>query len=77
MAEFQVGDKVRIKERTGWMSPLGRHLAKSEGTVVQWVDWPEKMADFHDYVYVRIEKAEVKDYIGNDLFFRAEYLEKI
>jgi hypothetical protein len=77
MAEFQIGDKVRIKERTDWVSPLGRTLVNAEGSVVQWVDWQEKMADFQDYVYVCIEKAKTPEYIGNALFFRAEYLEKI
>lgn len=77
MAKFQLGDKVRIKERTGWIAPLGRALVEAEGIVVQWVDWSEKMADFKDYVYVRIEKAETQEYIGNALFFRTEYLEKL
>ena len=79
MAKFNIGDKVRIKERTGWPTPPGYRLAKAEGTVVQWIDYPEVMDDFNEYVFVHIEKAygEGEVYIDNKIFFRAENLEKI
>ena len=79
MAEFKVGDKVRIKEREGWPSPPVYRYANAEGTVVKWVEWDETMEDFQDFVCVHLESAEGegKVYIGNDMFFRAKNLEKI
>ena len=37
------------------------------------------MEDFQDYIYVKLEQAESegKVYVGNDMCFRAESLEKI
>jgi hypothetical protein len=79
MAKVTVGDKVRIKDRTNWPSPPGYRLANAEGTVVKWVDWDEVIEQFQDYVHVKLEKAEGegKVYIGNNMFFRVENLEKI
>ena len=77
MAEIKVGDKVRIKDRKDWPTPPGFRLAKSEGTVVKWVEWEEVMKDFQDYLYVHLEKSEAKEYIGNNMFLPMESLEKI
>ena len=79
MAKIKVGDRVKIKDRTQWPSPPGYRFAKAEGTVVKWVEYDETMEDFHDFVYVHIEKAqgEGKVYIGNNMFFLAENVEKI
>lgn len=79
MAKIKVGDKVRIKPRKDWPSPPGYRFAGAEGTVVKWVEWDEPMADFPEFVYVRLEKAkgEGKDYLGNEMFFLAQNLEKI
>ena len=79
MAKIKVGDRVRIKDRAQWPSPPGYRFAKAEGTVVKWVEYDETMEDFKDFVYVHIEKAqgEGKVYIGNNMFFLAENVEKI
>lgn len=79
MAEFNLGDRVRINDREGWPSPPGYRFANAEGTVVNWVEPVAMMDDMQDFVYVHLEKAEGegKIYIGNKHFFKAEYLEKI
>ena len=79
MAKIKVGDRVRIKKRANWPSPPGYRLTNAEGTVVKWVEYDEAMEEFQDFVYVHLEKAkgDGKVYIGNDMFFRAENLEKI
>ena len=79
MTEIKLGDRVRIKGQKDWPSPPGYRLAYAEGTVGKWVEWDETMDDFQDFVFVRLEKAEGegKPYIGNEMFFKAEYLEKI
>lgn len=79
MAELKLGDRVRVKNQTDWPSPPGFRLANAEGTVVKWVEYDETMEEFQDYVYVHLENAEGegKVYIGNNMFFRAEDLEKI
>ena len=79
MATVKVGDKIRIKERANWPSPPGYRLASAEGTVVKWIEYDEVMEDFQEYVLVRLEKAEgdAKVYIGNEMFFKAENLDKL
>ena len=79
MTEFKLGDRVRVKSQKDWPSPPGFRFANAEGTVVNWVEYEEVMAGFQDNIYVHIEKAqgEGKVYIGNDMNFRAEDLEKI
>jgi hypothetical protein len=79
MAEIKTGDKVRIKSRKDWPSPPGFRLANAEGTVVKWVEYDEVMEAFQDFVYVHLEKAEGEGrvYIGNNMAFRVEDLEKI
>jgi hypothetical protein len=79
MATIKVGDKVRIKDRAHWPSPPGYRFANAEGTVVKWVEYDETMEDFKDFVYVHIEKAQGEGnvYIGNNMFFFAENVEKI
>jgi uncharacterized protein (DUF736 family) len=77
VANFNVGDKVRIKDRTDWPAPPGYRLANAEGVVAKWADWDEVLEDFRDYIYVRLEKAKDEANIGESLFFRVENLEKI
>lgn len=79
MAEIKVGDKVRIKDQKNWPSPPGYRLAKAEGTVVKWVEYDEVTEEFKDFVYVHLGKAEGegKVYIGNNMFFKVEELERI
>ena len=78
MAEINLGDRVRIKDRTDWPSPPGYRLANSEGTVVVWFDWDEVEKEFKDdYVHVKLEKCDIEEYIGNIWPFQVEHLEKI
>jgi hypothetical protein len=79
MAKVKVGDKVRIKGRTEWPLPPGYRFANAEGTVVKWVEYDEAMEEFNDFVYVHIEKAqgEGQVYVGNNMLFRAENVDKI
>jgi hypothetical protein len=77
MAKVKAGDKVRVKDRRGWPTPPGYRLAKSEGTVVQWVETPKVMDNFQNYAHVQIEKSKAEEYIGLTVVFRTENLEKI
>ena len=79
MDTFKAGDKVRIKDRTDWPSPPGYRFAGTEGTVVNWFVWEEPMNAFFPYVvHVHIEKSPgAKEYLGNDMPFPVENLEKI
>ena len=80
MAEFRVGDKVRIKAQKDWPSPPGFVFANAEGTVVKWLEYDKVLEGFEDFVYVQIEKADgpAEVYVtSNPKFFRVEDLEKI
>jgi hypothetical protein len=79
MAEIKVGDRVRIKDRADWPSPPGYRFAYAEGTVIKWIEYDEIMEDYKDYAYVRLEKAagNAEVYIGNEMLFLVENLEKI
>jgi hypothetical protein len=79
MAKIKVGDRVRIKGRKDWPSPPGFRFASAEGTVGKWVEYDDVMEGFEDFVYVHLEKAEGEGevYIGNNMLFRVEDLEKI
>ena len=80
MAEFKVGDKVRIKDRKDWPTPPGFIFANAEGAVVNWTEKEEFWKGYEEFVYVQIEKAEgaAAVYItSNPKFFRVEELEKI
>ena len=79
MAKIKVGDRVRIKDRANWPSPPGYRLANAEGTVRKWLEYEEVMEEFPEFILVRLEKAEGegKAYIGNDMFFQEDNLEKI
>jgi hypothetical protein len=79
MAEFKVGDRVRVKGRDGWPADPGFVLTNAEGTVVKWVNYDDVMEEFQDYFHVLLEKADGKGqvYIGNTFVFRIENLERI
>lgn len=76
IAKFEIGDRVRIKDRNDW-SPKGYPLANAEGTVIILYPWVEVFEEFQEYVAVRIDKANTELGIGTDLMFRTESLEKI
>ena len=75
MAEIKVGDRVRIKDRTGWVSPPGYRLANSEGKVIK--IWEPGHAVFQGFLEVQIGKTEADINTGTALTFRAEALEKL
>jgi len=79
ISSFNIGDSVRIKDRSDWPSPPGYVLANAEGKVTRWTEYDEVMNGFSQYVCVQIEKAQAKGeiYIGNKFFFRIKMLEKI
>ena len=76
MAAFNLGDRVRIKDRNDCF-PTGYPLANAEGEVIYLYPWREVFSDFKEYISVRIDKADVALTMGNVLMFRAENLEKI
>jgi len=80
MAKFKVGDRVKVvKEPADWPSFTKFKLIGAEGTVGCWVDWPEAMDPYEEYVYVMIEKTpeEAKAYEGVNMIFHDHTLEKI
>ena len=86
MAEINIGDRVRIKNREEWPSPPGYRLANLEGKVVKVWGWEEVYEEFQDYIMVQLDKIETDvnaatplNYggISNVLSLRVENLEKI
>jgi len=80
MAKFKVSDKVKvISSPVNWPPVTKFTLAGAEATVASWVDWPEAMAPYSEFVYVRIDQAapEARDYEGVFMIFLEDTLEKI
>ena len=79
MAEFKVGDKVKINTPENWPDCTEFTLLGAEATVGCWIDWPELMDPYSEYVYVMIDKAsgEGKAYEGVNMIFHDSTLEKI
>ena len=79
MANINLGDRVRVKDRKDWPSPPGFVLANAEGTVIKWVEWDEVMEEFQDCALIKLDKAEGAGevYIDNKMYLRVEDLEKI
>jgi hypothetical protein len=80
MATFKVGDKVKIKAKPeNWPPCTEFTLLGAEGTVGIWVDWPEAMDPYSDFIYVKIDKAsgEGKVNEGAYMLFHEHTLEKI
>lgn len=79
MTGIKLGDRVRVKDKTGWPSPPGFVLANAEGTVIKWVEYDEVMEEFQDFALVSLDKAQGagKVYVGNKMYLRVEDLEKI
>jgi hypothetical protein len=77
MAEFKIGDRVKIKDRPDWPSKPGYLLAGSEGVIARWSNWPELFTDYPEYVWVIIDKPARPDDQGRDVVLRTENLEKI
>jgi len=80
VAEFKVGDKVRIKSKPeNWPACTEFTLLGAEGTTSLWVDWPEAMDPYSEFVYVKVDKAsgEGKVNEGAYMIFYEHTLEKI
>ena len=80
MAEFQVGDKVKINAKPeNWPACTKFTLLGAEGTVCLWVDWPEAMDPYGRFVYVKVDRAgdEGKVNEGAYMLFHEHTLEKI
>ena len=79
MAKFNIGDKVKIGTPENWPECTKFLLNGAEGTVGQWVDWPEAMDPYSQYIYVMIDKAqgEGKVYEGVNMIFEESTLVKI
>jgi acyl dehydratase len=65
---FQVGDRVRVKDRPEW--PGQYRLTGSEGSI-------SELQEPAGYVMVRIEKTEAGVKPGTTLIFRADAVEKV
>jgi hypothetical protein len=79
MAKFDVGDRVKVKAKPGnWPACTEFTLLGAEGTVSLWVDWPEAMDPYGDFVYVRVEKTgrEGRAHEGAYMLFDKGILEK-
>jgi len=76
MAQFKDGDKVRISALpVNWPDCTEFPFMGAEGTVETWVDWPEVMDPYDEYVFVKMDKA--KGYEGVHLIFHDHTLTKI
>lgn len=79
MAKFKIGDKVKVNKPKDWPDASKFTLNGAEGTVGIWVDWPEAMDPYSEYIYVTIDRTsnEGKLYEGANLIFHEDDLEKI
>lgn len=79
MAKFKIGDKVKIGVPEEWPPATKYLLEGAEGTVGQWVDWPEAMDPYAEYIYVMVDKVKGagKKYEGVNMIFHESTLKKI
>ena len=77
MAQFNIGDKVRIKDQPDWPEPPGYAFANAEGTVAH-SDFDELMVDFKHLVFVKLDKVGNKAKVYKDvgLWFLTDQVEK-
>jgi hypothetical protein len=79
MAEFNVGDKVRIKNKADWPTKPGFVFKNAEGMVIH-SDFDELMEEFQsNMVFVQLDKTEenAKQYKDIGLWFLTDDLEKM
>lgn len=80
MTRFQVGDKVKVNALPeNWPACTAFTLLGAEGAVSLWVDWPEAMDPYGEFVYVKIEKAGGEGQVnqGAHMLFHEHTLEKL
>ena len=77
MAQFKIGDKVRIKDQPDWPKPPGFVFAGAEGTVVD-SDFDELMGDYEHLVFVQLDKVDdnAKAYRNVGLWFLTDQVAK-
>jgi hypothetical protein len=76
----KVGDKVRINAKPeNWPACTEFTLLGAEGTASLWVDWPEAMDPYSEFVYVKVDKASGAGKVneGAYMIFHKHTLEKI
>lgn len=77
MAKFKDGEKVKINAApVNWPECTEFTLIGATGTVETWVDWPEVMAPYNEYIQVKMDKG-TKGYEGNHLIFHDVTLKKV
>ena len=60
MAKFKAGDKVKINAKPeNWPACTEFTLLGAEGTASLWVDWPEAMDPYSEFIYVKIDFLSV------------------
>jgi len=80
MAKFKVGDKVKVKAVPDyWPKCTDFLLLGAEATVGCWVDWPEAMDPYNEFVYAKMDKikGKGKKYEGAFMIFHEHTLEKM
>ena len=79
MAKLKIGDKVKVNKPADWPDASEYTLEGAEGTVDIWVDWPDAMDPYEEYINVIISKAgdKAKIYEGAKLIFHEDNLAKI
>jgi len=80
MAKIEVRDRVRVMAKPeNWPPCTEFTLLGAEGTASLWVDWPEAMDAYTQFVYVKIDKAigPGMGYEGAHMLFHEHTLEKL
>lgn len=80
MAKFKVGDKVKVTAPPeNWPACTEFTLMGAEGTVSCWVDWPEAMDPYSEFVYIKVDKTSGKGKAaeGSYMIFHEHTLKKI
>lgn len=77
MAQFKVGDKVKIKNQADWPNPPGFAFAGAEGTVAH-SDFDELMEKYEHLVFVHLDKVsdKAKAYQNVGLWFLTDQVAK-
>jgi hypothetical protein len=65
MSDINIGDIVRIKDRTDWPSPPGYQLANSEGEIIS-------VKEEEGFVTIRLLKTSTSIPKGTNLTLRLE-----
>lgn len=77
MAQFKVGDKVKINAPAGWPNPPGFAFDGAEGTVAH-SDFDELMEKYEHLVFVTLNKVDdkAKAYQDVGLWFPTDQVAK-